>query len=133
MTSSVTTPAGLKYSLSCTSNLENETTIADYRDAWAASFDFCTANAATGIPNAAEKAAETAAYGRSSPDGAKFLYTLCATMAGSYFEPGVSAAQAKEIAAALTLCPDHPRRAVLEAVASAGQALVRTPPDGSRR
>ncbi|MCB5280357.1 hypothetical protein [Arthrobacter sp. ES1] len=94
----------------------------DYRAAWASPFDQCTVGTATGTQSAAEKAAG-AASGGTSPDTVKFLYALCATTAGHYFEGEVSPAQAKEIAAALTLCPDHPKRAVLEASAGAGAAL----------
>lgn len=116
------TPAGLKYVLSCTVDLASPTTITDYKAAWATPFDLCTVNSATGTPSAAEKTAGTASGG-TSPDTAKYLYSLCAQTAGHYFEGEVSAGQAKEIAAALTLCPDHPKRAVLEGSAAAGSAL----------
>jgi hypothetical protein len=115
-------PAGLKYSLSCSANRGSRTTVTDYRTAWATPFDLCTVDTATGVQSAAEKAAGTASGG-TSPDTAKYLYALCATTAGHYFEGEVSPAQAKEIAAALTLCPDHPKRAVLEASAGAGVVL----------
>jgi hypothetical protein len=115
-------PVGLKYSLSCTVNLGSRTTVTDYRAAWPTPFDLCTVGIASGTQSAAEKAAGIASGG-TSPDTAKYLYALCATTAGHYFEGEVSPAQAKEIAAALTLCPDHPKRAVLEASAAAGGAL----------
>ncbi len=113
---------GLTYSLSCTVNLASRTTITDYKAAWTTPFDLCTVNSAAGTSSAAEKAAGTASGGK-SPDTAKFLYALCATTAGTYFEGAVSPAQATEIRAALTLCPDHPKRAVLEASAGGGDAL----------
>ncbi|MGN7201413.1 hypothetical protein [Arthrobacter sp. SAFR-044] len=103
-------------------NTASRTTVTDYRAAWATPFDLCTVNSATGTQTAAEKAAGVASGG-TSPDTAKYLYALCATTAGHYFEGSVSAGQAKEIAAALILCPDHPKRAVLEANAGAGAAL----------
>ncbi|WP_324644868.1 hypothetical protein [Pseudarthrobacter sp. LT1] len=103
-------------------NSTSRTTITDYKAAWASPFDLCTVNSATGTQSAAEKAAG-AASGGTSPDTAKYLYALCATTAGHYFEGEVSAPQAKEIAAALTLCPDHPKRSLLEASAAAGGAL----------
>ncbi|KRE65425.1 MULTISPECIES: hypothetical protein [Micrococcaceae] len=103
-------------------NTGSRTTVTDYKAAWATPFDLCTVNTATGTPSAAENAAG-AASGGTSRDTAKYLYALCATTAGHYFEGAVSAPQAKEIAAALTLCPDHPKRNVLEASAAAGGAL----------
>jgi hypothetical protein len=114
---------GLQYSLSCTVDLDSDsrTTITDYKAAWAKPFDLCTVNDASGTPTAAEKAAGTAES--TDPDAAKYLYALCATTAGHYFEGEVSDAQAKEIAAALTLCPNHPKRSVLKASAADGQAL----------
>ncbi|MDQ0618245.1 hypothetical protein [Arthrobacter globiformis] len=48
---------------------------------------------------------------------------LWATTAGHSFDGTVSLPQAEEIAAALTLCPDRPKRGVLEASAAAGGAL----------
>ena len=66
------TPAGLKYSLSCTANRESRTKVNDYKAAWAKPFDLCTADSASGAPSTAEKAAIVAAgYDSSSPDGAK--------------------------------------------------------------
>ncbi|WP_427136699.1 hypothetical protein [Pseudarthrobacter sp. S9] len=115
-------PAGLKYSLSCSAGGASRTKITDYKAAWATPFDLCTADATTGAQSPAEKAAGTASGG-TSPDTAKYLYALCATTAGHYFEGEVSEAQAKEIAAALSLCPDHPKRAALEGSAAAGGAL----------
>ncbi|MCO4263769.1 hypothetical protein NG697_12690 [Pseudarthrobacter sp. MDT3-26] len=117
------TPAGLTYDLRCRVGSDGPAvTVTDYRAAWAQPFDFCTVNTAAGKPSAAEKAAGDASGGK-SPDTAKFLYSLCAQTAGLYFNGTVSEGQAKEIAAALTLCPDHPKRAALEASASAGLAL----------
>jgi hypothetical protein len=128
--SAVTTPtstptpspvsAGLTYELSCSINSAGATTFSDYRAAWAQPFDLCYAVSASGEPSAPEKAA---AEGYSDdPDGAKYLYGLCATTAGHYVEETVSSDQAKEITKALTLCPDHPKRAQLKANAAAGLA-----------
>lgn len=116
------TPTGLEYSLSCSVEMGTDTEITNYKAAWSKPFDLCTVSDATGTPSAAEMAAGTAS-GAESPDSAKFLYALCATTAGHYFEGTVSTAQAKEIAAALTLCPKHPKRAILEKSASAGKAI----------
>jgi hypothetical protein len=112
----------LKYSLSCSAGGGTSTKITDYKAAWATPFDLCTVNSASGTSSTAEKAAGTASGGKSA-DTAKFLYALCATTAGHYFEGDVSPAQATEIRAALTLCPDHPKRAVLEASAGGGDSL----------
>lgn len=119
----VPTPAGLTYDLRCRVGIDGPAvTVTDYRAAWAQTFDFCTVNTAAGKPSAAEKAAGDASGGK-SPDTAKYLYSLCAQTAGHYFDGTVSEGQAKEIAAALMLCPDHPKRAALEASASAGVSL----------
>lgn len=117
------TPTGLAYDLRCRVGSDGPAvTVTDYRAAWAQPFDFCTVNTATGKPSAAEKAAGDASGGK-SPDTAKYLYSLCATTGGHYFGGTVSEGQAKEIAAALMLCPDHPKRAELEASAGAGVSL----------
>jgi hypothetical protein len=116
------TKTGLTYSLSCTINLESRTAITDYKAAWTKPFDLCTVNTASGTPSAAEKAAGIASGGKSA-DTAKYLYGVCATTAGLYFEGSVSKPQAAEIRAALTLCPDHPKRAELEASANGGESL----------
>lgn len=112
----------MKYVLGCKADRGAKTTITNFRTAWSQPFDLCLVTSATGTQSAAEKAAG-AASGGSSSDTVKFLYALCATTAGHYFSGSVSAAQAKEVAAALTLCPDHPRRDVLEAGAADGISL----------
>lgn len=116
-------PSGLKYSLSCrTGPSAPSVVITDFKAAWAQPFDSCTVSTASGSPTAAETAASKAS-GSSSSDGAKYLYSRCAETSGHYFTGTVSEGQAKEIAAALTLCPDHPKRAALEASAGAGASL----------
>lgn len=118
-----TTPAGFTYELRCRVGKDGPAvTITDYRAAWARAFDFYTADSAAGKLSAQEQAAGVASGG-TSPDTAKHLYSLCAKTAGHYFGGTVSEGQAKEIAAALTLCPDHPKRAELEASAGAGASL----------
>lgn len=117
------TPAGLTYKLRCRVGTDGAAvTITDYRAAWAQPFDFCTVDSAVGRPSAQEKAAGDASSGK-SPDTAKYLYSLCAQTAGHYFGGTVSEGQAKEITAALMLCPEHPKRAALEASAGAGVSL----------
>ncbi|QDG65242.1 hypothetical protein NIBR502772_02570 [Pseudarthrobacter sp. NIBRBAC000502772] len=117
------TPSGLRYSLSCrTGSDAPSVAITNYRTAWAQPFDSCTVSSAAGNPSPEEKAAGTAS-GSTSPDGAKYLYSICSETTGHYFGGTVSEGQAKEIAAALMLCPDHPKRAALEASAGAGVSL----------
>lgn len=115
-------PTGLTYSLSCTINSAGRVEITNYKSAWSQPFDLCTVSTVRGTPSPAEKAAAAYEDG-SDPDSAKYLYALCATTAGHYFSGAVSGVQAKEIAGALTLCPEHPKRAQLEANAAAGQSL----------
>lgn len=111
---------GLTYKLSCSIKTTGQTTFSDYRAAWSQPFDLCYALSASGTPSPAEKAAADG-YSKDA-DGAKHLYGLCATTAGHYVEETVSSSQAKEITKALTLCPDHPKRAQLEVNAAAGLA-----------
>jgi hypothetical protein len=111
---------GLAYKLSCSINTAGQTTFSDFRAAWSQPFDLCYALSASGTPSPAEKAASEG-YSKDA-DGAKHLYGLCATTAGHYVEESVSSSQAKEITKALSLCPDHPKRAQLEANAAAGLA-----------
>lgn len=111
---------GLTYELSCSINTTGQTTFTDYRAAWSQPFDLCYAVSASGTPSAAEKAAADG-YSEDA-DGAQHLYGLCATTAGHYVEESVSSSQATEITRALSLCPDHPKRAQLEANAAAGLA-----------
>lgn len=122
-TATPTPTTGLKYTLRCRIGTNGDAvTLTDFRTGWAQAFDFCTPETAAGKPSPAEAAAASAA-GSTSLDAAKYSYSLCATTAGHYFSGNVSSGQAKEIAAALTLCPDHPKRAELEASAGAGVAL----------
>lgn len=109
---------GLSYELSCSIDSEGHTTFTTYKDAWSKPFDLCyAAGDATGTASAAE---EAAADGYSEdPDGAQHLYGVCAVTAGHYIDGPVSSNQAEEITRALTLCPDHPKRAKLEANATA--------------
>lgn len=117
------TPAGLKYTLRCRVGTNGDAvTLTDFRAGWAHAFDFCTPETATGKPSPAEVAAAATA-GSTSSGAAKYSYSLCAQTAGHYFSGNVSSGQAKEIAAALTLCPDHPKRAEMEASAAAGISL----------
>ena len=111
---------GLTYKLSCSIKTAGQTTFSDYRAAWSQPFNLCYALSASGTPSAAEKAAADG-YSKDA-DGAKHLYGLCGTTAGHYIEGSVSSGQAKEITKALALCPDHPKRAQLEANAAAGLA-----------
>ncbi|MBG0738960.1 hypothetical protein IV500_05925 [Paeniglutamicibacter antarcticus] len=114
---------GIKYSLHCRLNNGPSVTFTDFRAAWSAPYDSCIADTASGTPSAEENAAGALSGGK-SPDTAKYLYSLCATTAGHYFEGTVSAGQSKEIEAALMLCPNHPKRAQLEASSGAGQSLA---------
>lgn len=114
--------SGITYTLSCSAGSGGSTTIADYKAAWSQPYDLCTVGTESGTPSTSEKAASTTAYG--DPTKVKYLYALCATTAGHYVSGTVSDVQAKEIAGALTLCPDHPKKAQLEANASAGTALA---------
>lgn len=117
------TPPPFTYVLSCrVGSAGPAVKVTNFRTAWAQPFDFCTVDLALGKQSADEKAAGEAS-GSKSPDSAKYLYSLCAQTAGIYFSGTVSEAQAKEITAALMLCPDHPKRAALEASAGAGVAL----------
>lgn len=110
--------SGLSYELSCSINSESHTSFTNYKDAWSKPFDLCyAAGDATGTPSAAEEAA-AAGYSE-DPGGAQHLYGVCAATAGHYIEGSVSSNQAEEITRALTLCPDHPKRAKLEANAAA--------------
>jgi hypothetical protein len=116
------TPTGLSYVLSCSIGQGTATEIYDYKKAWAKPFDSCGESTISGTQSPAEDKASAMA-GYTSPDSAKYLYSLCATSAGHYFTGEVSSDQAKEVKAALTLCPDHPKRAQLKANAAAGEAL----------
>jgi len=118
------TPAGLSYSLSCSIGSARPITIDNYKSAWSQPFDSCFVSTADGTPSAAQKSAASAAYGDSDASKAKYLYSLCAETAGHYVSGEISDVQAKEITAALTLCPDHPKRAQLEANAAAGLSLA---------
>jgi hypothetical protein len=113
-------PAGLSYKLSCSIKTANSTAFTNYKAAWSQPFDLCYPTSASGTASPAEKEAATG-YSKDL-DGAKHLYGLCAMTAGHYVEGSVSSSQAKEITRALTLCPDHPKRAQLEANAASALA-----------
>lgn len=116
------TPSGLSYTLSCSIDGAGATEIYDYRTAWAKPFDSCADSLTSGTQSPEENKASAAA-GYTDADSAKYLYSICAQTAGHYLTGDVSGAQAKELKAALMLCPDHPKRAQLKANAAAGEAL----------
>ncbi|MBT2548937.1 PASTA domain-containing protein [Arthrobacter sp. ISL-65] len=116
------TPTGLSYAHSCSIGGAGATEIYDYRKAWSKPFDSCMDSSTSGTQSPAEnKAAAMAGY--TDPDDAKYLYSICAQTAGHYLTGDVSGDQTKEVKAALTLCPDHPKRAQLKANVAAGEAL----------
>ncbi len=119
----VAAKGGLSYSLNCSAKNEPTVSFTDFRTAWSTPYDRCIADSAKGFSSAEEKAA-TAVAGSTSPDSAKYLYALCARTAGHYFNGTLGPGQAQEIKGALVLCPDHPKRAELEANVASNDSLA---------
>lgn len=69
--------------------------------------------------------AATATAGYDTVDSVDTLYGLCAEVGGFYVTDGiVSEAQAEEVAGMLTLCPDFPAAAQLEAASAAARQIA---------
>ncbi|WP_104139527.1 hypothetical protein [Arthrobacter sp. ZGTC131] len=105
--------AGITYTLACTTADGSLERITDYRAAWSQAFETCMPIEVGGTPSLEEVQANDGYT--DDPRGARFLYTVCAATAGHYVDGPLSENQAAEVVRALMLCPDHPKRAQLEA------------------
>lgn len=118
------TPSGVSYVLSCTAGEFKYDRITDFRAAWSRPYSSCNVEKIGGTPSPAEKAAFSAA-GKPDAESAKYIYSVCATTAGPYSVPGpIGADTGKSITAAFMLCPDHPKRAQMEANVADGLAIA---------
>lgn len=72
-----------------------------------------------------QKNALQTAYGPEyNPESLRSLYGVCSKTSGIPIEEVRSGAQAKELAGAFMLCPEHPKAAVIEATLASSQAIV---------
>ncbi|MCC3292602.1 hypothetical protein [Arthrobacter sp. zg-Y1110] len=85
----------------------------------------CSSNVQSqGTPSEVQMKALEAAGAEYRHTALKSLYGVCADTEGIPIDKVVSGAQAKELAAAYILCPDHPKAAVIEATIASGQSLI---------
>lgn len=119
------TLAGASYAFTCKSDAEYSLKFSSYKEAWASgkALDLCTVTLSRGVPSAMEKELAVAAYGNEAKhESPVYLHSICAVTAGHYVDSPLSDAQAREARAAMKLCPDHPKRAQIEANATEGEA-----------
>lgn len=119
------TLAGASYAFTCKSNAEYNLKFSSYKEAWASgkTLDLCTVTLSRGVPSAQEEELAVAAYGnKAKHESPVYLQSICAVTAGHYVDSPLSEAQAREARAAMKLCPDHPKRAQIEANATEGEA-----------
>lgn len=117
-------PAYITYTCSIKEEFQDFT---DYRDVWAtkAPVEYCDTEILADYDGltATEQKALAVAYGKEAEvDQVRFLYGICAQTAGIPIDKTVSSDQAEEAAAAIMLCPNHPKVAAIKKGIAAGQA-----------
>lgn len=115
-------PAGITYELTCYSEDGDPTLYADLEEAWSEPNNSCGADYVSGEPSEGELAAIEVYGYADDPRYLDFLYGPCAETAGKYITEPLRPDEVKMIKGALMVCPDHPKRAQLEANIKAGLA-----------
>lgn len=122
------TPEPAYISYTCQINDESRD-FTDFQDVWAtkAAVTHCDTEELPsqddGELTVAERTALAAAYGKEAElDNLRILYSICAQTAGIPIDNAVSLGQAEEAAAAITLCPKHPKINLIKKVIATAKA-----------
>ena len=109
-------PQPVTFKLTCKVGTNYGVPFTSYQEAWASNppTESCEAKR-SGTEYSDLQRAAVAAAGYSDIDSLKSLYGLCGAVDGFYTKQIVSDSQAHEAAGMLTLCPDHPRAAQIQA------------------